>query len=138
MHKTDRILLSIAGSFSFGIGAYHFVLPYQWHWGKYTSELPGIIEWGLYAINSYLSFFFVLLGIFTWRTIYLVKKRNSRDTNVLLISAIFWAYTFFYQLFVPVPIPQRLWFIQWAFLGAAFLTTVFYIIPLWRLRRHKV
>ena len=131
-------MLSIAGSFSFGIGAYHFVLPYQWGWSKYSNKLPGMIEWGLYAINSYMSFFFVLLGFFTWRTIYLRKKRNSRDTSILLISAIFWGYTFLYQLLFPVPIPQRLWFIQWAFLGAAFLTTVFYIIPMWRLRRREV
>jgi hypothetical protein len=138
MNKTERVLLKIAGASSILIGSYHFLLPYQWKWGPFLNQLPGMIEWAVSAINFFMSFLLVLFGIFTWRTIHLIKHNHPTDLNVLMIGALFWTQDFLYLSFNPPPIPGRLWFIEASFMGSAFITAAFYIIPLYRFYQRKL
>ena len=138
MHKIEDILLKIAGTSSILIGSYHFVLPYQWQWGKVLNQLPEMIEWAVFAINFFMSFLLLVLGIFTWRAIHLIKHKQTTDLSVLMIAALFWTQNFFYLSLNPPHIPEKLWFIKASFMGSAFLTAAFYIIPLFRLYKRKV
>ena len=135
MQKTDRVFLKIAGFTTLFIGAYHFILPAQWHWKNSTQQLPGMISWGLFSINFFFSSLLVLLGLFTLKIVF--KNPGTKiDFSVLLIAGICWTVNFFYQVFVPLPLPKHLISLKIIFLLVAFFNTCFYLIPLYRAYKH--
>ncbi len=126
MKKRTNTLLRIATIQGLLIGVYHIILPYQWNWHAYTSELPPMIEWSLYALNFFFSILLILLSLVAYK-----QARQEADKPGAPLSLIaclsFWAIDTVYQIMVTVPAPPAYSFIKPLFLGAAVLNLLLYV-----------
>lgn len=127
MKPFTKIAILTATANSFLIGGYHLILPYQWGWHEHTSNLPGMIEWALYALNFLFSVLLILLaslGMFSAQK----KFGHPLISQAIFGScALFWLADIGYQLAVPLPVPSSFFFITMAFLSAAVITFFLYL-----------
>src|SRR5712691_8626987 len=106
---TAKIALAIAGSFSSAMGAYHFFLPSMFHWDRFVTRIPSSIQWALFSINFFFSYLLLAGGILTFVALRRLSRLLPPDRGVLLAMGGFWIVNTLYQVFIPMPLPPKLW-----------------------------
>jgi hypothetical protein len=118
------------------MGAYHFFLPSMFHWDRFVKKIPGVIQWGLFSINFFFSFLLLAGGILTFVALDRMRRSSPPDRGVLLAMAGFWLANTLYQLFIPMPLPAKLWPLHVVLVGYAVVTSLAYAVGL-RALRHS-
>jgi hypothetical protein len=124
--RTAKIALAVAASNSCLMGAYHFFLPSMFHWDMYVKKIPDAIRWGLFSINFFFSFLLLAGGILTFIAFRQLHRSLAPDRSVLVAIGGFWLANTLYQLFIPMPLPPKLWVLHVVLVGYAVVTTVAY------------
>ena len=133
---TAKIALFIAGSSSCAMGAYHFVLPSMFHWDAFVKKIPSVIQWALFSINFFFSFLLLAGGVLTFVALRRLNRALPPDRGVLLAMAGFWIANTLYQLFIPMPLPPKLWLLHIVLLGYGALAALAYLVSLGALRKQ--
>jgi hypothetical protein len=131
-----KIALVIAASSSCAMGAYHFVLPSMFHWEAFVKKIPSVIQWALFSINFFFSFLLLAGGILTFVALRRLNRALPPDRGVLLAMAGFWIANTLYQLFIPMPLPPKLWLLHIVLLGYGALAALAYLVSLGALRKQ--
>lgn len=108
--KVWKSALTAAGILQIGMAVAHFCLQFEWR-GVDGGSLPAQLRWALFALNFSWSTLVLLIG---GLTIY-VGRRDSHAAMVrtlVLIIGVFWAIHGVYMVVEPMPVPQRLAWIQ--------------------------
>ena len=134
--RTAKIALAIAALCSCAMGTYHFFLPSMFHWDRFVTKIPSVIQWALFSINFFFSFLLVAGGILTFVTLRRLHRSLPPDRGVLFAMAGFWLVNLLYQLFIPMPLPAKLWPLHVVLVGYAVLATIAYIVSLLRLSKE--
>jgi hypothetical protein len=134
--RTATITLAIAASSSCLMGVYHFFLPSMFHWDRFVKNIPGAIRWGLFSINFFFSFLLLAGGILTFVALRRLQRSLQPDCGVLIAMAGFWLVNTLYQLFIPMPLPSKLWPLHVVLVGYAVVTSLAYVVGL-RALRHS-
>jgi len=118
------VSLGLAGVLECSMAAYHFVLPYHQGWavGHGLEHLPDSMAWALYTLNF--SWSLLLLGVGSL-VVYaaIVGPTASLFTRHALVTVgLFWAIHGTYVWLNPMPLPERLLWLQ--IVLAAFPVTV--------------
>ena len=132
---TAKIALAIAGSSSAAMGAYHFFLPSMFHWDRFVTKVPDSIQWALFSINFFFSYLLLAGGILTLVALRRLHRSLPPDRGVLYAMAGFWLVNLLYQLFIPMPLPAKLWLLHLLLVGYAVLCTLAYVASLIVLRK---
>lgn len=131
------LALTIAASCSSAMGAYHFFLPSMFHWGAFLKKVPQPIPWALFAINFFFSFLLLAGGILTFITLRALRRSSHSDRGILFAMAGFWLSNTLYQIFIPMPLPARMWPLHVVLLGFAAVTTLAYAVSLLAMRKAR-
>lgn len=134
--RTATIALALAASNSCLMGAYHFFLPSMFHWDVFVKKVPGAIRWGLFSINFFFSFLLLAGGILTFIALRRLHRSLQPDWGVLIAMGGFWLANTLYQLFIPMPLPPKLWVLRLVLVGYAVVTTIAYGAALGALRKR--
>ena len=134
--RTAKIALAIAASFSCAMGAYHFFLPSMFHWDAFVKKIPGVIQWALFSINFFFSFLLLAGGILTFVALRRLHRSAPPDRGILLAMAGFWIVNTLYQVFVPMPLPPKLWLLHIVLLGYGIIAALAYLVSLVALRKR--
>ena len=134
---TATISLTVAAVFSCAMGAYHFSLPSQFHWSAFLRTVPQPIPWALLSINFFFSFLLLAGGILTFIALKEFRRSSRCDRGILIAMAAFWLVNSLYQVFLPMPLPSRLWPIHIVSLGFAVVTMLAYAVSLLAIRAVK-
>jgi hypothetical protein len=126
--------LAVAGSCSSAMGAYHFFLPSMFHWGAFLKKVPEPIPWALFSINFFFSFLLLAGGILTFVTLRALLRSSHPDRGILFAMAGFWLANTLYQVFIPMPLPARMWPLHVVLLGFAAVTLLAYVASLLAMR----
>jgi hypothetical protein len=118
------------------MGAYHFFLPSMFHWDRFVTKVPGAIRWGLFSINFFFSFLLLAGGILTFVALRRLHRSLPPDRGVLVAMGGFWLANTLYQLFIPMPLPPKLWVLHVVLVGYAIVTTMAYGAALSALRNR--
>jgi hypothetical protein len=121
------ISLTVAASLSSLMGAYHFFLPWQFHWGAFLKKVPQPIPWALFCINFFFSFLLVSGGVLTFIALFAFRRAMHCDRGILIAMAGFWLANSLYQVFVPMPLPAQLWPLHILLLGFALMAMLAYV-----------
>lgn len=127
MKRFTKTALIIATANSFLIGGYHLILPYQWNWHEFTSSIPSMIEWALYAMNFLFSILLLILASLAFLSTRQHYVHLPITKSLLAGCSLFWLANICYQMVVPLPVPESFFFMTLSFLGAAFITLFLYI-----------
>ncbi len=128
--STATVALAIAASCSSLMGAYHFFLPSMFHWGAFLKKVPEPIPWALFSINFFFSSLLLAGGILTFVALRALRRSLHPDRGILFAMAAFWLANALYQVFIPMPLPARMWPLHVVFLGFAALTLFAYVVSL--------
>jgi hypothetical protein len=128
--STATLALTIAASCSSLMGAYHFFLPSMFHWGAFLKKVPEPIPWALFSINFFFSFLLLAGGILTFVALRAMHVCSHPDRGILFAMAAFWLVNALYQVFMPMPLPARMWPLHIVLLGFAALTLLAYVVSL--------
>jgi len=131
------ISLAVGASLSSSMGAYHFFLPWQFHWGEFVTGVDENIHWALFAINFFFSFLLVCGGILTFVALRAFRRAQRCDRGILIAVCGFWLANSLYQIFVPMPMPEQMWPLRVALLAFAMLSMLAYLTSLLALRAIK-
>lgn len=118
--------LAVAASSSTLMGAYHFFLPWQFHWGLFLRKVPQPIPWALFSINFFFSFLLVAGGVLTFRALAALRGSRHCDRGILGSMAGFWLANALYQIIVPMPLPAQLWPLHVVLVGFALVAMLAY------------
>jgi hypothetical protein len=127
---TATVALTIAASCSSAMGAYHFFLPSMFRWAAFLKKVPEPIPWALFSINFFFSFLLLAGGILTFVTVRQLRRSSHLDRGILFAMAAFWLANSLYQVFLPMPLPARLWPLHAVLLGFAAMTLLAYLVSL--------
>ena len=128
--STATVALAVGASCSSVMGAYHFFLPSMYHWGAFLKKVPEPIPWALFSINFFFSFLLLAGGILTFVTLRELRRSSHPDRGILFAMAAFWLVNTVYQVFIPMPLPARMWPLHIVLLGFAALTLLAYVVSL--------
>jgi hypothetical protein len=128
--RTATVALAIAASCSSAMGAYHFFLPSMFRWGAFLKKVPEPIPWALFSINFFFSFLLLAGGILTLITLRALRRSSHLDRGILFAMAGFWLVNTLYQVFIPMPLPTRMWPLHVVLLGFAAVTLLAYVVSL--------
>ena len=134
--RTAKIALFIAASCSCAMGAYHFFLPSMFHWDAFVTKIPSVIQWALFSINFFFSFLLLAGGILTFVALRRLQSSLPPDRGVLFAMAGFWIVNTLYQVFIPMPLPPKLWVLHVVLLGYGVLAALAYLVSLVALRKQ--
>src|ERR1700682_1286915 len=134
--RAAKIALAVAASSSCAIGAYHFILPSMFHWGAFVTKIPSVIQWALFSINFFFSFLLLAGGILTFVALRRLHRSAPPDRGILLAMAGFWIVNTLYQVFVPMPLPPKLWLLHIVLLGYGIIAALAYLVSLVALRKR--
>ena len=134
--RTAKIALAIAASSSCAMGAYHFILPSMFHWDAFVKKVPGVIQWALFSINFFFSFLLLAGGILTFVALRRLSRLLPPDRGVLLAMGGFWIVNTLYQVFIPMPLPPKLWVLHVVLLGYGVVAALAYLVNLVALRKQ--
>ena len=104
--------LTAAGLLQIGMAIAHFGLPTIFEWSSVRGGLlPPITLWALLALNFSWSTLVLLVG---GLTIYAARLHPTTELvrTLVLIVAVFWTTHGVYMVVEPMPVPQRLAWIQ--------------------------
>jgi hypothetical protein len=127
---TATVALTIAASCSSAMGAYHFFLPSMFHWSNFLTKVPQPIPWALFSINFFFSFLLLAGGILTFVVLRALLRSSHSDRGILFAMAAFWLANTLYQIFIPMPLPARMWPLHVVLGGFATMTTLAYVVSL--------
>lgn len=116
-----RTALIVAGILSSGMGGFHWWLPDVFGWSAGMVAAPATLRWALLALNAFWSLFAIGTGVIAWR---LARGEAWRDPLGQFVAAIFAAYWSLHAVYLvarPFPLPPRLAWLGWGFLGFAVL-----------------
>ena len=116
-----RSLIIVAGAATAAMGAYHFLLPRLFGWGRFTQGLPAEIQWALFALNAFLSLLLLAGGS---ASILTAVRKGSCDWSSHWVMIAFWLFNCIYQLAEPFPSPG----VRWVLLGFAAAVALFYFV----------
>jgi len=119
------------------MGAYHFFLPSQFHWGAFLKKVPQPIPWALFSINFFFSFLLFAGGILSFVALREFRRSSHCDRGILIAMAGFWLANSLYQIFIPMPLPANLWPLHVVLLGFAALAMLAYVVSLVAMRAMK-
>jgi hypothetical protein len=128
--STATMALTVAASCSSLMGAYHFFLPSMFHWGAFLKKVPEPIPWALFSINFFFSSLLLAGGILTFVALRALRACSHPDRGILFAMAAFWLANTLYQVFIPMPLPARMWPLHVVLLGFAALTLLAYVVSL--------
>ena len=131
------VSLTVGAVFSCAMGAYHFFLPSQFHWSAFLRTVPQPIPWALFSINFFFSFLLLAGGVLTFIALMQFHRSSRCDPGILITMAAFWLANSLYQVFLPIPLPSRLWPLHVALLGFAVVTMLSYVVSLLAIRVMK-
>ena len=134
---TATISLAVGASLSSSMGAYHFFLPWQFHWGAFLKKVPQPIPWALFSINFFFSYLLLAGGILTFVALRAFRRSYHCDHGLLVAMAGFWLANSLYQIFVPMPLPAQLWPLHVVLLGFAVMATLAYVVSILAMRAMK-
>ena len=126
----DKSLL-VAGILTSGMAAYHFWLPFAFHWSDVLKSAPAL-QWGTLLINACFSFLLLAGGLMTIAIAVAREPRDRTGTWVLVTMAAFWFFNAAYQVIAPMPLPKPVASLSWAFLGFAVIVMLLYAEAVWR------
>lgn len=132
--KWTKHALLVAGLNSCAMASYHFVLPFAWGWDTSLRSLPPAIRWGSYSINFFMSYLMLAGGALTlvaWRR---VHSGRPPDRGIVGAMASFWVVNLLYQIFIPMPLPERFLLVRVVLVGFAVVSAGAYLIALGGLR----
>lgn len=109
------------------MGAYHFVLPSHMQWKSGMIDVPGMITWGLFAINFDLSTMLVLIGVLACVHSVSASPRTAAGRCSLCLPAGFWLVHQMYLRTHTMPIPDSLWLLRLALESFGILVLVAHI-----------
>ena len=132
--STATVALAVAASCSSAMGTYHFFLPSMFHWGAFLKKVPEPIPWALFSINFFFSFLLLAGGILTFITLRALRRSSHPDRGILFAMAGFWLANTLYQVFIPMPLPARMWPLHAVLLGFAAVTLLAYVASLLAMR----
>lgn len=66
-----------------------------------------------------------------------LRRSLQPDSGLLLAMGGFWLANTLYQLFIPMPLPPKLWVLHVVLLGYALMTTIAYATALGALRKQR-
>jgi|GEM_PF-1336711 len=102
--RVGRACLFAGGTATVLMGGYHLILPVHMQWADAMAGVPGMVTWGLFAINFDLSLMMLLMG--TWTA--LVALSSARQLAAALIPAMFWTAHAAYLRVELMPIPNSM------------------------------
>ena len=102
--------LTAAGLLQIGMAMAHFGLQYEWR-GVDGGSLPAQLRWALFALNFSWSTLVLLVGGLTIYAGRLDPTAAFTRGMVLIVSG-FWTIHGIYMVVEPMPVPQRLAWIQ--------------------------
>jgi hypothetical protein len=132
MSLKNKILLSIGSILFISIGGYHIFLPHLWNWSEFSSSMPDMVEWALFAVNFFMSSLMIIIGVFT---LIIIKRNNSNNNLILLLGALFWLLNFSYQIINPTPIPKKLFAMKIGFLIPPIIGFFCYLFPFYKSKK---
>jgi len=132
--RIATVALTVAASCSSAMGAYHFFLPSMFHWGANLKKVPEPIPWALFSINFFFSFLLLAGGILTFIALRAMCRSSHPDCGILFAMAGFWLANTLYQVFIPMPLPARMWPLHVVLLGFAAVTLFAYVASLLAMR----
>ena len=134
--STATVALAIAASCSSGMGAYHFFLPSIFQWRAFLKKVPEPIPWALFSINFFFSFLLLAGGILTFVTLGALRRSAHPDRGILFAMAGFWLANTLYQVFIPMPLPARMWPLHVVLLVFAAVALLAYVVSLLAMRKQ--
>ena len=114
-----RTALTVAGALSIGMGAFHWWLPELFGWNAGMAAAPATLRWALPALNAFWSLFAIGTGTIAWRLARGEAWRSPSGAFVTATFAAYWSLHAAYLVARPFPLPSRLAWLGWAFLGFA-------------------
>lgn len=134
-----KACLSIAGISSSVMALYHFRLPSLRSWEKYVTAVPPAIKWGIFSINFFFSSLLLWGGIMTIIAALRWKKIDLLGYLALAGMFTFWVVNAIYQAFIPMPLPESMAVLKFAFLAFSAFVALLYFLPIFmslKNRRH--
>ena len=120
------------------MGAYHFFLPFMFRWSAFITKIPKVIQWALFSINFFFSFLLLAGGILTFVALRRFTRSLAPDRGLLLSMTAFWIANTLYQLFIPMPLPSKLWLLHVILLGYGVVAALAYLIGVAALRNGVI
>lgn len=114
-----RTALIVAGFLSAGMGGFHAFLPDIFGWSAGMTAAPATLRWALPALNAFWSLFAIATGAIAWRLARGEAWRTPAGRFVVATLAAYWSLHAIYLVARPFPLPPRLAWLGWAFLGFA-------------------
>ena len=126
--KLWKTSLLVAGVFSSGMALYHFILPYHLGWKDSIIEVTAMINWAIFSLNHFFSFLLLWGGIITIITAFRWEKVDLLGYGILVGMGLFWIFNASYQIFIPMPLPERLIVLKWGLLTFSVFLVILYIL----------
>lgn len=97
-------------------------------------RVPEPIPWALFSINFFFSSLLLAGGILTFVALCALHRSAQPDRGILAAMAGFWLVNTLYQLFIPMPLPARMWPLHVVLVGFAVVTLLAYATSLLAIR----
>ena len=114
-----RTVLIVAGGLSVGMGGFHWWLPEVFGWNAGMAAAPASLRWALPALNAFWSLLAVATGAIAWRLARGEAWRTPAGRFVATTLAAYWLLHTVYLVTKPFPLPSRLAWLGWGFVGFA-------------------
>ena len=132
-----KVGLLAGGVMSLAMGLYHFWLPVIFGWAKFMASEPGTIRWGHYSINFFFSFLLVWGGTLSILAAFRWGRIDLFSAWAVFGMASFWAVNLFYQLVIPMPLPESYRVVSRSLLAFALVTFLLHLVPALVWLRHR-
>jgi hypothetical protein len=133
--RIATIALVVGASSSCAMAAYHFFLPWLFQWeARGAKQVAPAIRWGMYSINFFFSFLLLAGGLLTFVALRALRRGATPDRGVLIAMTSFWIINALYQLFIPMPLPAKLWTLHVGLIAYAIVTMFAYASALGALK----
>lgn len=129
--------LAAAGVLEGGMALAHFGLQYEWSLLRDFGSLPAHLAWALFALNFSWSVLLLAVSALVLYAASLGPGAGAFVRRFVFLVGLFWLIHGVYVLAVPMPLPQRLQWIQLPM--AAFPVTIIALhwVPLFVYRRSS-
>ena len=129
MDRIARSMLLLGGGMSVAMALYHFFLPFQFHWGKFVEEIPGVIRWSLFSLNFFFSALLLVVGLLVLAAAWNLPRHQPLALLIVGGAASFWLANFTYLLIFPFPVPPSMYAVKLGLESFAAASFVLHGIP---------
>ena len=127
--KARTVALWLAGTFSVGMGSFHFWLPTLFGWQLAMANAPDSLQWALQSLNFFWSLLTVLAGVGVVVLAHRGAWKDGVGRIVLLLLAAYWAGHAAYLLLRPFPLPAGLTWLGRCFVAFALAQMIMHAWP---------